>query len=108
MFRDDQPDSPETLTGVETNEFLTILVEPIATHYIGVMEFQGNLQNIPKELNSVNGKFSDWGQWSSCIVNSGCQGNRERERPCNTPAPQHGGIHCTGSVEKQEACNSCT
>ncbi|CAG2195082.1 unnamed protein product [Mytilus edulis] len=25
----------------------------------------------------VNGKFSDWGQWSSCIVNSGCQGYRE-------------------------------
>ncbi|CAG2226555.1 TEME2 [Mytilus edulis] len=25
MVRDDQPDSPETLTGVETNEFLTIL-----------------------------------------------------------------------------------
>ncbi|CAG2217543.1 unnamed protein product [Mytilus edulis] len=38
----------------------------------------------------VNGKFSDWGQWSSCIVNSGCQGYRERERSCNTPAPQHG------------------
>ncbi|XP_076085929.1 thrombospondin-2-like [Mytilus galloprovincialis] len=56
----------------------------------------------------VNGKFSDWGQWSSCIVNSGCQGYRERKRSCNTPAPQHGGIHCTGSVEDQEACNNCT
>ncbi|XP_076070514.1 cell surface hyaluronidase CEMIP2-like isoform X1 [Mytilus galloprovincialis] len=56
----------------------------------------------------VNGKFSDWEQWSSCIVNSGCQGYRERERSCNTPAPQHGGIHCTGSVEEQEACNNCT
>ncbi|CAG2204188.1 unnamed protein product [Mytilus edulis] len=55
----------------------------------------------------VNGKFSDWGQWSSCIANSGCQGYRERERSCNTPAPQHGGIHCTGSVKKQEACNNC-
>ncbi|XP_071160976.1 thrombospondin-2-like [Mytilus edulis] len=50
----------------------------------------------------VNGKFSDWGQWSSCIVNSGCQGYRERERSCNTPAPQHGGVHCTGSVENKK------
>ncbi|CAG2200958.1 CEMIP [Mytilus edulis] len=196
MVRDDQPDSPETLTGVKTNEFLTILggTHSYTLHWSNGIPRKFAIYTKGVELNqyvrvgmcmpsdatfnlftrtplrrlklvdwtegqmstdtrtlaatdptppkgwgagsqlpftsripvnggwsswsafeecsvtcgAVNGKFSDWGQWSSCIVNSGCQGYRERERSCNTPAPQHGGIHCTGSVEKQEACNNCT
>ncbi|XP_063436803.1 uncharacterized protein LOC134718239 [Mytilus trossulus] len=56
---------------------------------------------------AVDGGFGEWGSWSSCMIPSSCQGYRESERFCNNPTPHHGGLHCTGPVKKQEACNTC-
>ena len=54
----------------------------------------------------VNGGWGDWTDWSSCSVSCG-GGSRSKNRPCDNPAPAHGGKVCSGSAnEEWEECNS--
>ena len=55
-------------------------------------------------LNSVNGGWSDFGDWSDCSVDCG-DGERTRERECNNPAPKNGGAMCEGDAVQIEKCS---
>ncbi|XP_045179646.1 A disintegrin and metalloproteinase with thrombospondin motifs adt-1-like isoform X1 [Mercenaria mercenaria] len=65
-----------------TNETKTCNVEPCAVH----------------------GQWSDWGEWSNCTVT--CEnGTKSRQRDCDNPLPQFGGMNCTGDSLDIEECS---
>lgn len=52
----------------------------------------------------VNGGWGGWGAPTACSTHCGC-GIRYRYRSCNNPAPQYGGLDCTGSNAASDSCN---
>ena len=59
-----------------------------------------------------DGSWGNWGEWSECSQSCG-QGQRERTRSCNDPAPTGNGTYCShdgSSCNEYEECNSgnCT
>ncbi|XP_053379314.1 cell surface hyaluronidase-like [Mercenaria mercenaria] len=55
----------------------------------------------------VDGGFSQWSRWSTCIKSSGCQGYKKRTRTCTSPSPNYGGLYCHGSDDEVETCLVC-
>ncbi|XP_053376701.1 SCO-spondin-like [Mercenaria mercenaria] len=53
----------------------------------------------------VNGKFSEWSQWSACPVTCGA-GPMMRNRYCDNPKPQFGGSGCVGAFAQADLCNT--
>ncbi|XP_067653612.1 SCO-spondin-like isoform X2 [Haliotis asinina] len=58
----------------------------------------------------VNGGFSQWSDWTGLPCGVACETRtdviRTRTRTCTNPAPENGGLNCTGSfVEAISACN---
>ena len=55
----------------------------------------------------MNGGWGEWGEWTNCPVT--CDGaDQGRTRPCDNPAPAHGGDDCTvdGSIgTESQRCN---
>ena len=56
----------------------------------------------PVRKKPVNGGFSSWSTWSSCDSRARTQ---ERDRICNNPPPQHGGLSCEGRSDQEQACS---
>ena len=54
---------------------------------------------------SVDGDWSDWGEWSVCPVTCG-RGYKRRNRRCDSPAPAYGGAACIGSTYGNVGCNN--
>ncbi|XP_052790102.1 coadhesin-like [Mya arenaria] len=52
----------------------------------------------------VDGAWGRWGSWDACSVSCG-KGNNSRSRKCNSPAPMHGGIDCSGSSTGHRECH---
>ncbi|KAL8608110.1 hypothetical protein ACOMHN_016565 [Nucella lapillus] len=52
-----------------------------------------------------DGEWGNWQKWSSCSVSCGA-GQRQRQRPCDNPAPQPGGRPCHGDARQTEQCSS--
>ncbi|XP_076866420.1 complement component C8 beta chain isoform X1 [Brachyhypopomus gauderio] len=48
---------------------------------------------------AVDGSWSCWSEWSACSGQS-----KRRTRQCTNPAPQNGGVACTGSLEESTDC----
>ena len=56
-------------------------------------------------LISVNGGYSDFGDWSECSAE--CEGGTQtRTRTCTNPAPAHGGADCVGVGSETRNCNT--
>ena len=56
-------------------------------------------------LISVNGGYSDFGDWSECSAE--CEGGTQtRTRTCTNPAPAHGGTDCVGDSSETRNCNT--
>ncbi|XP_034337070.2 SCO-spondin [Magallana gigas] len=53
----------------------------------------------------IDGKYSDWGAWTSCSVTCG-GGTQLRKRTCTNPPPQFGGKECSNESEQSEICNT--
>uniref|UniRef100_A0A8C5EVT8 Uncharacterized protein n=1 Tax=Gouania willdenowi TaxID=441366 RepID=A0A8C5EVT8_GOUWI len=52
---------------------------------------------------AVDGGWSDWSRWSPCSSQCG-SGEQTRDRLCNSPAPQHGGLSCSGPHIQSRDC----
>jgi hypothetical protein len=53
---------------------------------------------------AVDGGWSSWSQWSSCDVTCG-NGLLLRQRTCNNPTPQNGGLDCPGHKIEKKSCS---
>ncbi|KAK7094973.1 hypothetical protein V1264_006443 [Littorina saxatilis] len=53
----------------------------------------------------IDGGFSQWEPWGPCSLSCGV-GYRQRERQCNNPRPQYGGLSCLGSGVEQQPCRN--
>ena len=52
----------------------------------------------------VDGHYGPWSKWSACSKTCK-EGQQSRIRECNSPAPQHGGMNCTGDSNENQVCN---
>jgi len=61
-----------------------------------------------KKVTAVDGKWSDWGAYSTCSNNKDgkTQCNKQRYRYCNNPAKSNGGKDCEGSSTEKVACKA--
>ena len=55
----------------------------------------------------VDGRWSLWGQWSTCSKSCG-PGEQERKRECNNPQPSNGGKQCEGDAKQTQSCTTNT
>lgn len=53
----------------------------------------------------IDGDFGLWSEWSTC-TKSCDSGTRKRNRICNNPTPDCGGLPCDGNSEIVESCNA--
>ena len=54
---------------------------------------------------TVDGGWSDFGDWSECSADCG-GGTQTRTRTCTNPAPANGGAYCVGSATETQDCNT--
>ena len=54
---------------------------------------------------SVDGGWSEYGDWSECSVKCG-GGTQSRSRTCDNPAPAAGGAKCEGDAKEEQTCNT--
>jgi len=52
----------------------------------------------------IDGSWGEWLQWSFCSVSCG-NGQRSRERFCDSPPPSYGGMLCSGVGAQSADCN---
>ena len=52
---------------------------------------------------SVDGGYTDFGDWSACSASCG-DGTQTRTRTCANPAPANGGADCVGPASETRAC----
>lgn len=53
----------------------------------------------------INGNWSIWSSFNECSKSCG-GGIQTRQRQCDNPAPQYGGLDCDGDVIEAQLCNS--
>ncbi|VDK47676.1 unnamed protein product [Anisakis simplex] len=54
---------------------------------------------------SVDGQWSLWSEWTSCVANCGT-GSKTRKRTCTSPSPTNGGYPCFGRSSEASECKS--
>ncbi|KAH3869415.1 hypothetical protein DPMN_032580 [Dreissena polymorpha] len=54
--------------------------------------------------NVVDGNWNWWSSWSGCDVTCG-NGTQTRNRHCDDPVPQNGGLECVGNDTDRHTCN---
>ena len=63
-----------------------------------------SLEMSPTSHISVDGKWSEYGDWSNCSKNCG-NGTQTRSRTCTNPAPAYKGKVCEGEYDQEQPCN---
>ncbi|KAG7477528.1 hypothetical protein MATL_G00070590 [Megalops atlanticus] len=53
----------------------------------------------------VSGGWGQWSRFSECSVTCGI-GEQVRTRQCDSPAPRHGGLNCSGEATSTQLCNT--
>ena len=53
---------------------------------------------------SVDGGYSEFGNWSECSETCGLGGNETRTRTCTEPPPSQGGADCVGEASETRPC----
>ena len=56
-------------------------------------------------VSTVDGGWSDFGDWSECSVTCG-SGVQERSRTCTNPPPAYGGAGCSGNAKETKECEA--
>jgi len=56
-----------------------------------------------KTMSPVHGNWGKWGDWSNCSKTCG-NGQKNRSRECNIPAPMHGERSCDGNATEIDVC----
>ncbi|CAC5418366.1 Adhesion G protein-coupled receptor B2,Coadhesin,Thrombospondin-1,Adhesion G protein-coupled receptor B1,Mucin-like protein,Hemicentin-1,Adhesion G protein-coupled receptor B3,Thrombospondin-2 [Mytilus coruscus] len=51
----------------------------------------------------IDGIWSNWNEWTACSLSCG-SGIQSRNRTCNDPEPQYGGIYCSGNNTEEQRC----
>ena len=57
-----------------------------------------------KDMLTVDGGWSDLGEWSVCSAECG-GGSQIRSKTCTNPSPANGGKECEGEDEELRTCN---
>ena len=57
-----------------------------------------------KDILTVDGGWSDLGEWSVCSAECG-GGSQIRSKTCTNPSPANGGKECEGEDEETRRCN---
>ncbi|KAL3861903.1 hypothetical protein ACJMK2_007916 [Sinanodonta woodiana] len=63
-------------------------------------------QSCNTHICSVDGVFTAWSQFSSCVTVNGCRGMTTRTRTCSYPST-NGGIYCEGAIQEVAPCDAC-
>ncbi|KAL4230559.1 Thrombospondin type 1 repeat-containing protein [Mactra antiquata] len=53
----------------------------------------------------IDGQWGPWNRWNQCMGACG-MGVQDRQRECNSPAPQYGGMPCVGPMNDIADCNT--
>ncbi|XP_063688373.1 atrial natriuretic peptide-converting enzyme-like [Bolinopsis microptera] len=88
---------------------VSVQIDGIETHTIVP---QGRANSIgldngetKKFCKSVDGGWSDFGEWSVCSAECG-GGSQSRSKTCTNPSPANGGNECLGENDETSSCNT--
>ncbi|KAJ8304925.1 hypothetical protein KUTeg_018508 [Tegillarca granosa] len=72
-----------------------------------IMELEKNIiiNVLLRNFFTVDGHWSEWGNWSDCFGECGI-GIKTRRRLCNNPTPDNGGLNCSGEATEMDKCFS--
>ena len=52
---------------------------------------------------SSDGNWGEWSEYYECSVTCG-EGKQTRNRSCDNPVPENGGLSCIGDREESQSC----
>ena len=94
---------------IHKQNFLKLMLQ--ATGLIKIIDVLHRLKKIDSVSDlqrfnvTVDGGFSDFGDWSECSAECG-GGTQTRSRTCTNPAPANGGADCVGWKSETQKCNT--
>ena len=68
-------------------------------------KLEGVLKKCGYSCSASNGDWSEFGEWSECLVGCGA-GIQVRMRTCTNPAPGKGGAECEGNSTESRTCHT--
>lgn len=68
-------------------------------HYFDVVQ----MSSLYLAVMPIDGAWSEWSSWGECKASCG-NGQMNRYRYCNSPAPAHGGRFCRGDTVEWKPC----
>jgi hypothetical protein len=111
----DQRYEEDTADAHESAEAVKERVAALPTTTVAPPDAVVYVPEVIVEPSPVNGQWSDWGAWSSCILDNewtnpnpnvnDSNGHMIRVRVCNNPAPAHDGNYCEGAESETKACD---
>lgn len=93
------------LNHIQTNLSINEYIIRITVSKILQWCFKGKCVPSGNRPEAVNGGWGNWGDWTKCSRTCGV-GITFQERPCNNPAPEHGGRYCLGERKRAKLCNT--